>query len=333
MEVALAPRLDIQDMLDSIGNKALEGLCPSPREIDFLVALRTERLPDLCAWAGRIKEHHLGKAMGFCAIINAKSGRCEQNCTFCAQSGHHRAKAQAFPFIGRKRILEAARRAQDKGVRRFAIVTSGMRPRHRDFDEIAAVVADLRSMGMLPGASIGILDKSELLRLREAGLACLHHNLETSASFFRHICTTHKYEEDVRAVREAVDLGLPVCSGGIFGLGESWADRVELALLLRRLGVWSVPINLLVPISGTPLENRPLLSPEEALRILAIFRFLLPDRHIRLCGGRAQVFGPRRAEILAAGASGIMVGDLLTVSGVDADTDRLNAETLGLTVE
>lgn len=319
--------------LDAIGGKALEGLPPHAEEIDFLVDLPLERLPELCTWAQRIKEHSLGKTLGFCAIVNAKSGRCEQDCTFCAQAGRYRTGARTHAFIGREGIREAARRALDKGARRFAIVTSGMRPRPEEFAEIVDSVAELSAMGMLPGVSIGLLDHQELLRLQEAGLACLHHNLETSASFFPRICTTHAYAEDVRTVRDAVALGLNVCSGGIFGLGESWADRVELALLLRELGVWSVPINFLVPIPGTPLGEQPLLAPEEALRIVAVYRFLLPDRHIRICGGRVQVFGQRRAELLMAGASGIMVGDLLTVHGGDADEDRKDAERLGMRVE
>ncbi len=319
--------------LDVIGGKALEGLAPHPEEIDFLVSLPEERLSELCAWARRIKERFLGKTLGFCAIVNAKSGRCEQDCAFCAQAGRYRTETRAHAFIGRQGIRGAAGHALAKGARRFAIVTSGMRPRPEEFADITASVAELRALGMLPGVSIGLLDRRELTGLKEAGLACLHHNLETSASFFPRICTTHAYAEDVHTVREAVTLGLNVCSGGIFGLGETWADRVELALLLRELGVWSVPINFLVPIPGTPLGNQPLLSPEEALRIVAVYRFLLPDRHIRVCGGRMQVFGQRRAELLSAGASGIMVGDLLTVHGGDADEDRRDAERLGLRVE
>lgn len=319
--------------LDTIGDRVLEGLPPHPEEIDFLVNLPLERLSELCSWARRIKERFLGKTLGFCAIVNAKSGRCEQDCAFCAQAGRYRTEARAHAFIGREGIREAARHALGKGARRFAIVTSGMRPRPEEFADIVASVAELRALGMMPGVSIGLLNQRELVSLREAGLACLHHNLETSASFFPHICTTHAYAEDVQTVREAVALDLNVCSGGIFGLGESWADRVELALLLRELGVWSVPINFLVPIPGTPLGNRPLLSPEEALRIVAVYRFLLPDRHIRVCGGRVQVFGQRRDELLTAGASGIMVGDLLTVHGGDAGEDRRDAERLGLIVE
>lgn len=319
--------------LDTIGGKALEGLLPHPEEIDFLVNLPQERLSELYAWARRIKERFLGKTLGFCAIVNAKSGRCEQDCAFCAQAGRYRTGARAHAFIGREAILKAARHALDKGARRFAIVTSGMRPKPEEFADIVASVAELSALGMRPGVSIGLLDRHELARLQDAGLACLHHNLETSASFFPRICTTHAYAEDVHTVREAVALGLNVCSGGIFGLGESWMDRVELALLLRELGVWSVPINFLVPIPGTPLGNQPLLSPEEALRIVAVYRFLLPDRHIRVCGGRVQVLGQRRAELLTAGTSGIMVGDLLTVHGGDADEDRRDAERLGLSVE
>ena len=185
----------------------------------------------------------------------------------------------------------------------------------------------LAALGLAPDLSPGIHDRPQLKTLKYAGLKGYHHNLETSASFFPSMCTTHAYEEDVKAVRTGIEAGLHVCSGGIFGIGESWDDRVELALLLGELKVHSVPLNFLHPIPGTPLENQPVLSPEEALRIVALFRFLLPDRQIRICGGRPTVFSEaRKAELLQSGASGIMVGDYLTTRGgsVRSDLDDIN---------
>ncbi len=185
---------------------------------------------------------------------------------------------------------------------------------------------------MLPDLSPGILDWAQLKTLKDAGLKGYHHNLETSASFFPRMCTTHAYEEDVAAVRAGIEAGLYVCSGGIFGIGETWDDRVELALLLRELGVQSVPINFLHPIPGTPLEYRHTLSPEEALKIVALYRFILPDRALRICGGRLAVFGQeRKQELLGSGASGLMVGDYLTTSGGDVESDLREIKHAGLT--
>jgi len=187
------------------------------------------------------------------------------------------------------------------------------------------------ALGMQPDLSPGILDRSQLKTLKDAGLKGYHHNLETSASFFPSMCSTHAYEEDVAAVRTGIKAGLYVCSGGIFGIGESWDDRVELALLLKKLGVPSVPINFLHPIPGTPLENRPVLAPEEALRIVALYRFILPDRALRICGGRLTVFGQQRKhELLGSGASGLMVGDYLTTRGSDVESDIIEIQDAGL---
>ena len=176
--------------------------------------------------------------------------------------------------------------------------------------------------GLLADTSCGILGRDELEALKRAGCSGYHHNLETARSFFPGVCTTHDYEEDVRAVRLARQAGLYVCSGGIFGLGETWAQRAELALTLRELDVQSVPVNFLHPIPGTPLAHRPPLDRVEASKIVALLRFLLPDKHIRICGGRQTVFGPEHpVEPLEAGASGLMIGDYLTTTGLDAARD------------
>jgi len=197
----------------------------------------------------------------------------------------------------------------------------------RDLHGFAESVRRVAALGMAPDLSPGILDHSQLKTLKDAGLKGYHHNLETSASYFPRMCTTHTYSEDVGAVQAGIKAGLHVCSGGIFGIGESWDDRVELALLLRKLGVQSVPMNFLHPIPGTPLENRPVLKPEEALKIVALYRFLLPDRGLRMCGGRLTVFGEAgKRELLVSGASGIMVGDYLTTKGgaVRSDLEDIN---------
>jgi biotin synthase len=194
----------------------------------------------------------------------------------------------------------------------------------------------VRETGLAADVSVGVLSRERLQRLKDAGLSGVHHNLETARSFFSQICTTHSYEEDVEAVRLALSEGLFVCSGGIFGLGESWAQRAELALTLRELGVQNVPMNFLIPIPGTRMAHRPVLSPAEALKIVALYRLMLPRAHLRVCGGRGAVFGPAggpgQGELFDSGANGIMVGDYLTCAGTPPEADLRLAAALGLAV-
>ncbi|AMK10537.1 biotin synthase BioB [Pseudodesulfovibrio indicus] len=308
--------------LKAISRAVLDGRAPSDSEIRYLIDLEPDRLPELLGHAHRIREARFGNAVGLCAIINAKSGTCSEDCAFCAQSGHHRANSPAHPLLDAGTIAEAAARAGEAGASRFGIVASGKLVGGCDLDGFERGVRAVAAAGLIPDLSPGILDRVQLARLKAAGLRGYHHNLETSATHFPKMCTTHAYAEDVDAVRAGLDAGLYVCSGGIFGIGETWDDRVELALLLGELGVPSVPINFLTPIPGTPLEDRAPLSPEEALRIVALYRFLLPDRQLRVCGGRPTVFGAaRKAELLGAGASGLMIGDYLTTRGTDAASD------------
>lgn len=317
--------------LSTIARKGLDGVLPSDAEILFLIAQAPERLPELLEHAHRIRAARFGNEVGLCAIVNAKSGTCSEDCAFCAQSGHHAAHSPEYPLLPTREIAASAARARRHGATRFGIVASGKLVGGRDLDGFEAAVRAVAGQGMIPDLSPGLLDRDQLARLKKAGLRGYHHNLETSASHFPTMCTTHTYEEDVNAVRAGLDAGLYVCSGGIFGIGETWDDRVELALLLRELGVPSVPMNFLTPIPGTPLEGRDPLSPEEALAIVALYRFLLPDRQLRICGGRPTVFGTaRRSEVLTAGASGLMIGDYLTTRGGDARADLDDIRRTGL---
>lgn len=313
--------------LKAARRRALEGASPADSDIRYIIDLPEDRFGELVDLANTIKRARFGNKISLCSIINAKSGTCSENCSFCAQSAHHGADSPEYPLLPVEEIAEAASRMQKHGVTRFGIVASGKQVGGKDLDGFAEAVRQVAATGMAPDLSPGILDRAQLKTLKDAGLKGYHHNLETSASFFPSMCTTHAYTEDVNAVRAGVEAGLYVCSGGIFGIGESWDDRVELALLLRELKVQSVPINFLHPIPGTPLENQPVLPPEEALKIVALFRFLLPDRALRICGGRLTVFGDKRkAELLDSGASGLMVGDYLTVQGgsIQSDLDDIN---------
>jgi biotin synthase len=221
-----------------------------------------------------------------------------------------------------ERIDKASKDLAEKGVKRFSIVTSGIGPTDEEFEKIKEAMGVIKSHGLLPDASVGCMSYDKLMELKKVGMTAYHHNLEVARSYFPQICSTHDYERDVETVRDSVRAGLYVCCGGIFGLGESWAHRAELAFTLHDLGVHSVPINFLNPIKGTPMEAQEVLSEDEALRIIAMYRFILPDKDIRVCGGRSIVFSENSAQkVLKAGANAVMVGDYLTVKGVDIDDD------------
>lgn len=318
---------------DQIAEAVLNGRTLSDAELRIVTEARDEDVPALSAAAFTVRRSFLGDTVTFCAIVNAKSGRCSENCAFCAQSGHHTTDAPVHDFLPLPKIVAAARRAREAGACRLGIVTSGLTPRGGDFERLVEAVAAVRAEGVLADVSPGLLDGGQIERLQAAGLAGYHHNLETSQDFFPNICTTHAWEDDALAVHQAVAAGLFVCSGGLFGLGESWEDRVDLALSLARLGVRSVPMNFLTPIPGTRLENRPILSRAESLKILALYRFLLPRAHLRVCGGRPAVFGADREAVLLSGADGLMIGDYLTTPGENPERDREAAAGLGLCLE
>ncbi len=279
----------------------------------------------LLAWGGRIRNTRTGKSVRLCSIVNARSGNCSEDCAFCAQSAHHRTSAPIHSLLPIGKIAETAKYAAAHGITCFGIVSSGRRATPADLVSIAMAIEAIRnecSSKMTIGASLGCLDYSELCYLKNAGLGHYNHNLETSESFYPRICTTHAWEERRRTVENARSAELQVCSGGLFGLGESWEDRISLALSLRDLKVTNVPINFLMRIPGTMMAQRPSLNPEEALRIIALFRFMIPDATIRICGGRAAILGERQPDMFAAGASALLTGNYLTTPGVDVETDK-----------
>jgi biotin synthase len=306
------------------------------KEISRLAALRLAKAPlaDLLRGADALRRERFGNRVSLCAIVNARAGLCAEDCAFCAQSGRHAARTPVYPMRSAGTLLAAARNARGLGASRFGIVASGRAAGRKDAARVCGAVRAIRRNGVIsPCASLGALRKEEARALRAAGLARYHHNLETSARFFPSICATHRWDDRVRTVRAAKGAGLEICTGGIFGLGETWEDRVDLALALRELGVESVPINFLMPVRGTPLGERRPLRPPEALRIIALFRFILPRAEIRVAGGRELALGEAQERIFAAGANGMMVGDYLTARGRGIGDDMRMLERLGLEIE
>lgn len=300
------------------------------RLLSVLPQATGETLAALGRAADAVRRARVGRQVSLCAIVNAKSGRCGENCAFCAQSGHYATNTSEYPFLEPARILTAAAAMRRAGVARFSLVASGKALPAGELERAGTALSGIRDLGMAPDASFGVLDEDALERLKAAGLAAYHHNLETSRAFYPKICTTRRFDDNLAVLAACRKHDIAICSGGLFGLGESWQDRADLARTLLEAGVFSVPVNFLSPIPGTPLETRPVLSPDEARRIVILLRLFLPDRHIRLCGGRPTVFGASDPLApMAVGADGLMVGDYLTTSGASLEADRQGLARLG----
>ncbi|RLB06913.1 MAG: biotin synthase BioB [Deltaproteobacteria bacterium] len=305
----------MQKLIESCVQEAIKGGV-SPSKAEELLGIGDRFLPLLFYGACRIRSHFRGDGVKLCAIVNAKSGRCSEDCAFCAQSVHHKTRIDVYPMMDPEQILQRAREARAMGARRFSIVTSGKSPREEEMAKVIDAIRLIRQQSDLTlCVSLGIITKKEAFRLKEAGLSCYHHNLETAPTFFTKICTTHRFEEDLDTLRWAKEAALQVCSGGILGLGESPLQRLELAFTLKELDVDSVALNFLHPIPGTPLGETTPLPPLEILKSVALFRFILPDKDIRICGGREFGLRDLHPMIFWAGANGIMIGNYLTTKG------------------
>lgn len=306
-----------------LADRVLGGEQISPAEGLTILKATGADFTAVLAGAHQIRERHFGNRIELCSIINAKSGRCAENCAFCAQSSHFSTDAPVHALKSEEEIMAGARQAEQEGSHCFGIVTSGTRIEPgEEFNRILRAIGKIRKETSIePSASLGILDAEQAKALADAGCVTYHHNLETARSFFPNICTTHAYDDDIATVRVAKAAGMKVCCGGILGLGESLEQRVELALTLRDLEVDSVPLNFLNPIPGTPLERNCDLTPMDCLRAIALFRYVLPDRRISVCGGREHNLRDYQSWIFMAGASGTMVGNYLTTSGRNRDTD------------
>jgi biotin synthase len=319
----------MSSLIENFATKVLRGGELTPREMAVMLPLLCDAGPDqeLLDWAARIREHHKGRRVLGCSIINAKSGNCTENCTFCSQSVFNRSPIATYPFVGVRAIEEAYLASREAHAHAFSIVISGREVSDQDVSAIVNVVKRHQNRSPRWCASLGAISASNLAALKSAGVWRIHHNLETSREFFPHICTTHSFDEKIRTIRAARSLGFSICSGGLFGIGESWADRVSLAYELKALDVDAVPINFLHPIEGTALEDQRDLTPRDCLLILAIFRFILPTKDILVCGGRQVNLGEKQSQIFHAGANGIMIGDYLTTKGTPiADDHRMIAD-------
>jgi len=285
----------------------------------------------ILAAASEIREHFKGKEIILCGITNAKSGKCSEDCKFCAQSSHYKTNVPSYPLKKAKQIVAEAKEAAKNGAEFFGIVASGKRINgKKEWEEILKAIEGLRGIGISPCASLGIIDMKKANELKSAGLFRYHHNLETARSFFKNICTTHDFEDDIETIRAAKSAGLSVCAGALIGMGESISHRIELAETLRELNVDSIPLNILNPIKGTPLSHMKALPPMEILMTIAIFRFMLPAKDIKLCGGKEKNLRQLLPLGILSGANSLMTGNYLTTAGRDSSMDHEMILDLGL---
>ena len=315
-----------------IEGRIMNGVSLSKEDAFSIPEITGPDIFNLFASANKIRHYFRGNKIGLCSIINAKSGACPEDCSFCAQSSRSKAKIEVYPLLDKRMVIQKAREAKKSGVQRFSLVASGRKVSPKDLSKIADMVSEMRTLGLLPCASLGLLGEDELLLLKKAGLERYHNNLEASEGFFPLICSTHSYADKVKTIKAARSVGLSVCSGGIFGMGETWQDRIDLAFALRELDVDSVPINFLIPVKGTAQDHRDLLHPFEALKIVSLYRFILPQKEIRICGGRMQVLGEFNSMVFLAGADGMITGNYLTTLGRSLHDDLGLIRTYGLSL-
>lgn len=321
----------IPRMLARITHEVLGGKPLNREDALYIASVSDDDVFDLLYSAHSIRKQFRGNSVDVCAIINAKSGACTENCSYCAQSANNSAERNPFPLLGKKTVLEKAEEARRGGAKRFCIVTSGRKASKKELAKIAEMITSIRAMGLLPCATLGLLNKDEIISLKVAGLERYHHNLETSERFFPSLCTTHTYQDRLNTIKETRRIGISLCSGGIFGVGETWLDRIALAFALKELDPDSVPLNFLIPIKGTKLEAQGYLNPLEALKIISLYRFILPEKEIRICGGRIQTLGEFNSFIFLAGADSILSGNYLTTTGRRFEDDARLMRLLGLT--
>ena len=294
--------------------------------------LLTADLEEMLDCAGKLQKHFCGNLVDFCSIINGRSGRCSEDCKYGAQAACNHTGIDEYGFLPKEKIFATAKANQDAGVNRFAIVTAGRALKGKDFDRAVEAYKEMNAkLKIQLCASMGFIDAEQFRRLKDAGVTSYHHNIETSRRNFPNICTTHTFEDKIRTIKIAQDAGLCVCSGGIIGMGEDWDDRFDMPLTLAELGIESIPINALMPIKGTPLQDMPQIPAEDVMRTIAIFRFINPAANIRLAAGRG-ILPESGATVMGRGASASITGNMLTTAGAATISSYMQMlKRLGLT--
>lgn len=310
--------------LVTYAQRVIDGGEITPQEAQQLIAVSDDDTPMLLALADKIRQQYHSDDVDCCAIINGRSGRCPENCRFCAQSAHYHTGVTEYGLLDEEEIIAAAKKAKQAGAARFSIVTSGRSVAEGpEFDRIVHTLKRMKEEVKIETCcSLGLITLKQAQTLKSIGISRYHANIETAPSYFPSICTTHTFADKARVIHIAQEAGLRVCSGGIFGLGETPAQRVEMAFALKKLGVDSIPLNILNPIPGTPFADNKSLTPWEILRTFAVFRFVLPHALIRTAGGREVNLRSLQALALTGGLNGLMIGGYLTTGGNEIHVDQ-----------
>lgn len=318
------------NFVEQLKNKVLGGGEVNREEA---LGLMDAPLEALSQAADQLREHFCGDRFDLCTIVNGKCGKCSEDCKYCAQSAHyHTSLEESYPLLSTEELVKGAAENKRQGVLRYSIVTSGRKLSDREVDQVCESIRAIREqVGIEVCVSFGLLGEEAFRKLKEAGASRVHCNLESSRRYFPQVCTTHTYGEKIETMKAARRAGLSVCSGGIIGLGETMEDRIDMVLTARELGVKSVPVNLLNPIPGTPYEHNPVLTEDELRRVVAIFRFLIPDGNIRLAGGRG-LLEDKGARCFCSGANAAISGDMLTTAGITVERDLEMLRKLGYQV-
>ena len=320
--------------ISNLGQAVLAGDDISREDALWLFELESDAdIFDLLSWANRIRVHFKGNKVHLCSIVNAKAGACSENCSFCAQSSFYQTGSPRYGFVDPEPVQDAAVEANQNGVTAVGLVAAWKGLNEGPMlDEVCDRIRELKESGKTrPDASLGIIKNQRVAdRLKDAGLECYGHNLETSRRFFPNTCTTHTYEDRIETIGYLKKAGISICSGGIIGMGETREDRCELALSLRDIGANVVPINILNPIKGTPFENNPPLPVMDILKSIACFRFILPRQEIMIAGGRTVNLRDAQSMVFLAGASALMVGNYLTTLNQPVEKDLQMLKDLGL---
>lgn len=316
--------------LARIAENILDGSLIDRSEIEYLFSV-DDSLPDLLYRANQIRQKFFGNEVKICSIVPGRLGGCSQDCKFCAQSARYSTAFKETKTLTDEQILDAAREAKQKGVPNFGIVYSGKTISEKELARLEKLIARIgNEIGINVCGGFGIIDYEQAARLKKAGLSRYNHNLETSRNHFQNIVTTHDYDTRIETVKAAKKAGLGLCTGGIFGIGETDADRIDMALELRELGVDMVPMNFLHPIPGTPLADMPTMQPKQILRLIALYRFVLPTAGIKVAGGRVLNLRDMQSWIFYAGATSILSGNYLTTGGRAVEEDLRMIKDLGL---
>lgn len=313
--------------VEALKQRVIDGGSITFEEAKALVALEDKEL--LYAAADGIRQHFTGKSFDTCSITNAKSGACPQNCSWCSQSGHHKTKVEVYDLISYQEAQKEASYNAAYGIDRYSLVTSGRALSRTNMKRVCDIYRKIGAKTPISlCASHGLITKEDLQDLKRAGVSTYHCNLETSRTFFATVCTTHTYDEKLATINAANEVGMKLCSGGIIGLGESMDDRIQLAFELKKVNAFSIPLNLLQPMEGTPLQVNELPSEEEILTTFSIFRFINPSARIRFAAGRMQIKHIQE-KALKTGINGALVGDLLTTIGSNIKEDLENFKAAG----